>query len=58
MRDDIFWGNLIGLLKKGKWVMSSEEAFALVAIIQEAEKRSKPLEVKAEMKEPIKKKKD
>lgn len=42
MRDDIFYGNLIGLLKRGRWSLSLEESQALIAIYQEAVKRSQP----------------
>jgi hypothetical protein len=52
MRDDIFWGNLLGLLKKGRWNLSLEESQALLAIVQEAEKRSRP-PLPIPVKEPI-----
>jgi len=42
MRDDIYYGNLKGLLKRGKWSLSLDEAQALVAIYQEVDKRSLP----------------
>lgn len=54
MRDDIFWGNLIGLLKKGRWNLSLEESEALVAVYVEALERSKP-PVPKPVVEPIKK---
>lgn len=58
MRDEIFWGNLIGLLKTGKWSLSVSEAGALLQIIAEAEKRSRPLALnQVEVQEPIKEKK-
>jgi hypothetical protein len=44
LKDDIFWGNLQGILKRGRWEVSLEEASALVAIYQESIKRSKPPE--------------
>lgn len=51
MKEEIFWGNLIGLLKHGKWSMSGAEALAFGQIYEECLKRSKPkLE---EIKEPI-----
>ena len=43
MRDEIFWGNLIGLLKTGKWTMNLQEVEAFVQVYQEAAKRSRPL---------------
>lgn len=42
MRDEIFYGNLLGLLKSGKWSLSITEASALLQIYQEAERRLKP----------------
>ena len=42
MADDIFWGNLLGLLKKGKWYLSLEESSAFIQVYQEAVTRSKP----------------
>jgi len=57
MRDEIFWGNLIGLLKRGTWTLSYQESQALVAVVMEAEKRSRPLPIIVEEKpEPIVKK--
>lgn len=53
MKDDIFWGNLIGLLKSGKWNLNLEESNALIQIYQEAVRRSQPLTIKDQ--EPIKK---
>lgn len=52
MKDDIFWGNLKGILKRGKWEVSLEEASALVAIYQEAIRRSEP--IKPQEIDPIK----
>ena len=43
MKDEIFWGNLKGLLKTGKWNLSLEEASALLLIFKEVEIRSQPL---------------
>jgi hypothetical protein len=42
MRDEIFFGNLMGLLKTGRWSMNAQEAIALVQLIQELDRRSKP----------------
>ena len=53
MRDEIFYGNLLGLLKTGKWNMNLSEAVALVQIVQELNRRLAP-PVPVEMKEPIK----
>jgi hypothetical protein len=53
MKDEIFWGNLKGLLKNGKWSLSLEESSALLLIYKEVEERSRPPVVK-EMKDPIK----
>jgi len=54
MRDEILFGNLLGLLKTGKWNMNAQEAVALVQIIQELDRRLKPPVIN-EVKEPIKK---
>lgn len=42
MRDEIYYGNLLGLLKNGKWSLSVAEAAALIQIIQETERRRNP----------------
>lgn len=42
MRDEILFGNLLGLLKTGKWNMNLTEAVALVQIVQELDRRLKP----------------
>lgn len=42
MRDDIFWSNLLGLLKLGKWNLTLAEATALQQIYDEVKKRSEP----------------
>ena len=54
MDDKVFYGNLLGLLKKGRWSLDLGEATALIALKQELEKR---YEGKFEVidKEPIKK---
>ena len=59
MKDEIFWGNLQGILKCGKWTLSLEEASALLQVYQEAIKRSKPPEIKIDEApiKPIKKEK-
>lgn len=44
MRDEIFWGNLIGLLKTGKWNLGAMEAQAFSAVFDECVKRSKPIQ--------------
>jgi hypothetical protein len=56
MEDKIFWGNLLGILKTGKWSLTLEESAALVQIYQETLKRSKPEQVSVEIKEATKKK--
>lgn len=42
MRDEILYGNLLGLLKTGKWQMGLTESIALVQIVQELDRRLKP----------------
>lgn len=42
MRDEILYGNCLGLLKTGKWNMNAQEAVALVQLIQELDRRLKP----------------
>jgi hypothetical protein len=59
MKDEIFWGNLLGLLKRGRWNLGLEESQALVAIFMEAERRSRPpVLAPQEVKPPIKKDKE
>jgi hypothetical protein len=53
IKDDVYYGNVLGLLKTGKWNISASEASALVQIIQETERRLKPPSVEP-VKEPIK----
>ena len=45
MKDDIYYGNLKGLLAKGRWSLNLEEASALVSLYQETEKRMKPMAI-------------
>jgi hypothetical protein len=52
MRDEILYGNVLGLLKTGKWNMSLSEAVALVQIVQELDRRLKP-PVVTPIEEPI-----
>jgi len=54
INDDIFYGNLKGLLRTGKWNMNAAEAVALVQIIQEIDRRQQP-PVITPKEEPIKK---
>lgn len=54
MKDDIFYGNLLGLLKQGKWTLSLEEASALLQIFQEVKKRMDGIKIVET--DPIKKK--
>jgi hypothetical protein len=54
MKDDIFWGNLLGLLKHGKWQMSLEEASAFIQVYQEAARRSRPVSMSVTNPSPIK----
>lgn len=49
MTDSIYYGNILGLLKTGKWSLSLAEAEAVVALAQETRKRLEP--PKAEAKE-------
>lgn len=42
MKDEIFYGNLLGLLKRGRWSLSVEESQALLAITKEVEARLAP----------------
>jgi hypothetical protein len=53
IKDDIFYGNLKGLLKTGKWTLSLTEASALLQVYQECERRLNPPLVKP-IEEPIK----
>lgn len=53
IKDAIYYGNVLGLLKTGKWNISAGEASALVQIIQETERRLAPPSVEP-VKEPIK----
>lgn len=58
MDDKIYWGNLQGLLKRGKWTLSLEEASALVQIYQETVRRGEPMKISdPEPIKPIKKEK-
>jgi hypothetical protein len=52
INDGVYYGNVLGLLKTGKWNISASEASALVQIIQETERRLKPPSVEP-VKEPI-----
>lgn len=52
MKDEIFWGNLIGLLKNGKWSLNGQEANAFAQIYEECLIRSRPILIK-EKSEPI-----
>lgn len=54
MKDDIFYGNLLGLLRQGKWTLSLEEASALLQIFQEVKKRMDGIKIVET--DPIKKK--
>ena len=59
MRDEILYGNGMGMLKTGKWQMNAQEALALIQIIQELDRRLKPpvvSEVVPPISEPTKKK--
>lgn len=42
MRDEILYGNLLGLLKTGKWQMGLTESVALVQIVKELDRRLQP----------------
>lgn len=39
MDNKVFYGNILGLLKKGRWSLDLSEASALVALSQECQKR-------------------
>lgn len=54
MRDEILYGNLLGLMKTGKWTMNAQEAIALIQIIQELDRRLKP-PIVSPVEEPVKK---
>lgn len=54
MKDSIYYGNILGLLKTGKWSLNLTEANAIVALAIETEKRLNP-QVEASSPEPIKK---
>lgn len=56
MRDEIFYGNLKGLLSQGKWTLTAKEAVALISIIQELDRRLKPPAV-VPVEEPLPKQK-
>lgn len=58
MKDEIFLGNLLGLLKTGKWNLNLEEANAFLQIFQETKKRHNALSLTISDKEPIKKHKE
>jgi hypothetical protein len=53
VKDSIFYGNLIGLLKRGKWNLSLDESAALIEIYQEAVRRNSPPKVE-QVSSPIK----
>jgi hypothetical protein len=57
MKDEIFLGNVLGLLKNGKWTLSLEEASALIQIFQECKLRLEESKNKLKISdpEPIKK---
>lgn len=54
MTDSIYYGNILGLLKTGKWSLNLREAEAVVALAIETEKRLNP-KVEVTNPEPIKK---
>lgn len=54
MTDSIYYGNILGLLKTGKWSLNLREAEAVVALAIETEKRLNP-KVEVKSPEPIKK---
>ena len=53
MKDGIYFGNLKGILQKGRWSLNLEEASALVSIYQETDKRSRPDELKIVDDKPV-----
>lgn len=53
IKDAIYYGNILGLLKTGKFNISASEAAALVQLIQETERRLQPPSVEP-VKEPVK----
>jgi hypothetical protein len=53
LKDEIFLGNLRGLLKQGRWSLNLTEATALVQIFQEVDRRLDP-QMKVVDTEPIK----
>lgn len=53
MKDSIYYGNILGLLKTGKWSLSLPEALAVVQLADETQKRMAPPEIKP-VQEPIK----
>ena len=57
IKDDVFYGNILGLLKQGKFNLSATEAIALVQIVQELERRRTPPPVPLiqEVKDPLNK---
>lgn len=56
INDDIFYGNLLGLLKIGKFNLTTTEAITLVQLIQELERRRKPpTPLVEEIKDPLNK---
>lgn len=60
MRDEIYYGNLLGLLKLGRWNLGVEESKAMLAVVNETDIRLKALKtpvVIADKKEPIKQEK-
>lgn len=56
IKDDIFYGNLLGLLKTGKWNINAAESIVLIKVIQELERRLIPV-APIFKQEPIKKEK-
>lgn len=55
MKDEIYYGNLAGILKTGRWSLNLEEASALLKIFQETQNRIKPADqIKVIDPEPIK----
>ena len=54
MKDEVYYNNLLGLLKLGRWTLNVEESNALVELYKETMRRLQPPEVK-EKQEVIKK---
>ena len=53
MKDSIYYGNILGLLKMGKWSLNLNESSALVQLAEETQRRLNPPEIKPK-EEPIK----